>query len=73
MTESGKRFVLNLHCNGSSSFLFVNAIKIYQFKAKDSEIKSYPLCLGKISSDFAIGNMNKAGLKISVHVFLCLL
>ena len=38
-TQSGKRFVLSLHYNGSNSFLFVNVTKIYQFKAKDSEIK----------------------------------
>ena len=31
-TESGKRFVLSLHYNGSNSFLYVNATKIYQFK-----------------------------------------
>ena len=37
-TQSG-RFVLSLHYNGINSFLFVNATKIYQFKAKDSEIK----------------------------------
>ena len=30
--QTGKIFVLSLHSNGSSSFLFVNAIKIYQFK-----------------------------------------
>ena len=28
--------------------LFVNATKIYEFKAKDSEIKDYGLCLGHI-------------------------
>ena len=33
-TESEKRFVLSLHYNGSNSFLFVNATKIDQFKAK---------------------------------------
>ena len=38
-TLSGKRFVLSLHYNGSNSFLFVNATKVYQFKAKNSEIK----------------------------------
>ena len=38
-TQSGKRFVLSLHYNGSNSFLFVNAAKVYQFKAKDSEKK----------------------------------
>ena len=37
-TESGKRFVLSLHYNGISSFLFVNPTKVYQFKAKNSEI-----------------------------------
>ena len=35
-------FCLSLHCNGSNSFLFVNAAKIYQFKANDSEIKNIP-------------------------------
>ena len=43
-TVSGKRFVLSLHYNGSNSFLFVNAVKMYYFKEKDSEIKQYPLC-----------------------------
>ena len=33
-TQPNKRFALSLHCNEISSFLFVNAIKIYQFKAK---------------------------------------
>ena len=31
--------------NGSMSFLFVNATKTYQFKAKNSEIKEYILFL----------------------------
>ena len=25
VTQSGKRFALSLHCNGSNSFLFINA------------------------------------------------
>ena len=41
-TQSGKRFVLSLHCNGSNGFLFVNATKTYQFKAK--KIWSKILC-----------------------------
>ena len=32
-TQSGKRFVLSLHCNGSNSFLFVNTAKVHLFKA----------------------------------------
>ena len=46
-TQPNKRFILSLHYNRSNSFLFVNATKIYQFKAKDSEIKDYGLCLSK--------------------------
>ena len=48
-TQRIKRFVLSLQYNGTNSFLFVNATKVYQFKAKDSEIKYYALCLRKIS------------------------
>ena len=53
-TQSGKRFALSLHYNGSNSFLFVNATNVYQFKAKESEIKDYALFLGKISEDFTL-------------------
>ena len=56
-TKSGKRYLLSLHHNRSNNFLFVNATKIYQFKAKDSEIKDYSLCLGNISKDFAINKI----------------
>ena len=68
-TQSRKRFVLKLHYNGSNSFLFVNATKIYQFKANDSEIKDYALCLANISKDFTINNMKKTGLKGIVNFF----
>ena len=50
-TQSNRKFCLSLHYNGSKSFLFVNATKIYQFKARDSEIKIYPLFLVNISKD----------------------
>ena len=39
--------------------MFVNATKIYKFKAKDSEIKDYSLCLGNVSKDFAINKIKK--------------
>ena len=35
--QLNRRFVLSLHHNGSSSFFFANATKIYQFKAKDQK------------------------------------
>ena len=47
-SESNRQLCFSLHYNGSNSFLFVNATNIYQFKANDSEIKKYPLCLGNI-------------------------
>ena len=62
-TQPDKRFVLNLHSNGSNNFLFVHATKIYQFKAKDSETKNYALSLGNISKAFTIHNMKKTGFK----------
>ena len=62
-TQSRKRFVLSLHYNWSNSFLFVNATKVYQFKAKNSEIKDYALFLGNVLKDFTINDMKKAGLK----------
>ena len=38
-----RKFCFSLHYNGSNnSYLFVNATKIYQFKAKDYEIKNTP-------------------------------
>ena len=54
-TQWGRRFVLSLHYNESNTFLFANAT--YQFKAKDSEIKDYALCLGNVSNNFTVNNI----------------
>ena len=40
-----------------------------KFKAKDSEITPYPLCLGNISEDWSVDNMKKTGLKSCVYDF----
>ena len=68
-SRSERNFCLSLHYNGSNSFLFVNGTKIHQFKAKDSEIIVYPLCLGNISKDVSIDNMKKNGLNEYVYDF----
>ena len=68
-TQSGKRFVLSLHYNGSNSFLFIHATKVYQFKAKSLEIKDYTLYLGNVSKDFAINNMKKNRIKRGCNFF----
>ena len=56
-TVDNKTFCLSLHYNGDNSYLFVNGRKIHKFKAKDSEIVPYPLCLGVLSKDFEVGYM----------------
>ena len=40
-------------------YLFVNDVKNYKFKAKDSEINAAPLCLGNASKDFPVDNTKK--------------
>ena len=67
-TQSRKKFVLSLHSGGSSSFLFVNATKVYQLKGKQSKIKDYALYLGNILKDFAISGKKKSKIKRS-HIF----
>ena len=44
-------------------------MEIYQFKARNSEIKSFPLCLRNILKDFAVENMKKTGLLGYVYDF----
>ena len=53
----------------TASYL-IFATKIYQFKAKHSEIKDCVLPLGSISKDFTINNLKKkTGLKGIVNYF----
>ena len=59
LTQPNKRFVLSLHYNGRNSFLFVNATKIDQFKAKNSSMKNYALRLDNVSKYCTINNINK--------------
>ena len=49
-TVTNKKFCLSLHYNGGSGYLFVNGNEIINFKANDSEIVPYPLCLGNVSN-----------------------
>ena len=49
--------------------MFVNATKVYQFKAKNSEVKYYTQWLGNFSKDFPVNNMKKTGLTEGVKFF----
>ena len=42
---------------------------IIKFKAKDSEITAYPLCLGNISIDWSVDNREKTALQGYVYNF----
>ena len=58
-----------MHYNKENSYLFVNGTEIYKFKAKDSEILAYSLCLGNISKVWSINNMKNTALKGYVYDF----
>ena len=47
-SKENTKLCLSLHYNGANNYLFVNGIETIKFKAKDSEITSYPLSLGNI-------------------------
>ena len=68
-TKENTRFCWSFHYNGAKSYLFVNGTEIIKFKAKDSEITPYELCLGNISKDWSVDNMKKTGLKCYVYDF----
>ena len=68
-TNHFTQFCLRLNYNGTSSYLFVNGAEITKFKAKDSEINPYEMCLGSISKDWSIDNMKKTVLKGCVYDF----
>ena len=60
---------MSLHYNGANSYLFVNGIDIYNFRAKNSEIVATPLCLKNISKNWTVANMKKTGLNGYVYNF----
>ena len=68
-TKNKRKICLSLHYNGANSYLFVNGTEIIKFKAKDSEIVAYLLCLVNISKDFSVDNMRKTGLNGYVYNF----
>ena len=72
-TNKNTKFCLSLHYNGANSYLFVNGTEIIEFKAIDSEILAYSLCLGNISKDWSQDNMKKTGLKGYVMILVLII
>ena len=63
-------FSLSLIIMGTTvSYLLM--LQIYQFKAKDSKIKKYSMCLGNISGDFSANNMKKNRITWVCVQFFC--
>ena len=68
-TAANKKFVLSLHYNSDSSYLFVNGKRELKFKAKDDQIVKEILCLGNISDDWTAANAQKTGLWGEIYDF----
>ena len=68
-TKKNTKFCLSLHYNGANSYLFVNGTEIIKFKAKDSEITPYELCLGNISKAWLVDNLKRTGFNSYVYDF----
>ena len=58
-----------MYYNGANSYLFLNGTEIIKFKAKNSEIKAYSLCLRNISKDLSVDKMKNTGLNGHVYDF----
>ena len=57
-----KYFYLSLHYNGDNSYLFVNGREVAKFKANNSELIKYRMCLGGFSKDYDIDSRKNTGL-----------
>ena len=68
-TKKNTKFCLSLYYNRTNSYLFVNGTEIIKFKAKDSEIVPYLLCLGNISKDWTNDDMKKTGFNGYIYDF----
>ena len=45
-----------------NSYIFVNGVETYKFRAKDSEMNAAPLCLGTGSEKYSVDNTKKTQL-----------
>ena len=68
-TVDNKIFCLSLHYNGDNSYLFVNGKEFTKFKAKNSELIKYPICLGSLSKDYDTNSRKGTGLYGNIYDF----
>ena len=63
------KICLSLHYNGDISYLFVNGKDVTKFKAKNSELIKYPMCLGGLSKAYDRNSRKNTGLHGNVYDF----
>ena len=68
-TVDNKIFCLSLHYNGDNSYLFVKGKEVTKFKAKDSKLIKYPMCLGGRSKYYDTNSREDTGLYGNVYNF----
>ena len=68
-TSDNKVTCLSLHYNSDNSYLFVNGEEVCKFKAKNSELIKYHLCLGGLSYDYTDDDNKETGLYGNVYDF----
>ena len=68
-TVDNKIFCLILHYNGDNSYLFVNGKEVTKFKANNSELTKYHMCLGGLSKDYDRDSRKNTGLYGNVYDF----
>ena len=66
-TVNSKMFCL--HYNGDDNYLFVNGKVVTKFKAKNSELIKYPMCLGGLSKDYNRNSPKDTGIYGNVYEF----
>ena len=70
-SKANTDFCLSLHCNGDTSYLFVNGKELYKFKASNKML-TFPtiFCLGSISNKLVCIDSKEVSLKGNVFDFL---
>ena len=69
-SQMDKNLVLSLHYDGSDSYLFINCVKQFQFKAMDKLNFKNSLLIGSVAGNFeTITEYGKTSLKGDIYDF----
>ena len=68
-TVDNNTFCLSLHHNDDNSYAFVNSKEVTKFKAKNSNLIKYPICLRGLSKDHDTNSRKDTELYGNVYDF----